>query len=103
MTLVSNTVLFIQCQLICPVFLIWLFSCFFLSPGNEQEYPQVDTHREKTVGAKEGSDGAEGYSGEGEDAQEDGKATKKKQEADEDSSLFETETEIETDEDGWEI
>jgi len=36
----------------------------FLSLGNEQESPQVDTDREKTVGAKDGSDGAEGYSGE---------------------------------------
>ena len=73
MTLVSNTFPFSQCQFICLVFLFNLafqFSVFSSLSRSEQESPQVDAHREKAIGAKDGSDGAGGYSGEGDGAQE---------------------------------
>ena len=58
------------------------------------------THRGKTVQAKDGSDGAESYSGKGDGLQEEeGDAPKEEQEAGEDGFVFETETEIETETD----
>ena len=49
--------------------LVWAF--FLLTLANDQESPQVEADREKSVGANNGGDGAEGgYTGEGDGAQE---------------------------------